>query len=58
VSQERALEGVHPGRDRIRDLGFDPDHLTPEEQSEFLAIQVILSTPRPAPKRRLLSPSI
>jgi hypothetical protein len=39
VKQEHASEGVPSRRDRIRQLGFDPDYLTSAEQQELLEIE-------------------
>lgn len=39
MKQEHASEGVPSRRDRIRQLGFDPDQLTSTEQQELLEIE-------------------
>jgi hypothetical protein len=42
VKQEHASEGIPSYRDRIRQLGFDPNHLTSAEQQELLEIELRL----------------
>src|SRR5690606_29982717 len=44
VMDQRTSTGVSSRRDRIRNLGFDPEQLTPYEQAELLELQVYLSS--------------
>jgi hypothetical protein len=39
VKHRPAPQWITRQRDRIRHLGFDPNHLTPEEQEEFIELQ-------------------
>jgi hypothetical protein len=43
VKQEHASEGMPSRRDRIRQLGFNPDCLTSAEQQELLEIEARLA---------------
>lgn len=41
--------------DRIRQLGFDPNHLTPSEQAELLELSVSTAYLEPSPSAPLRS---
>ncbi|HUE95725.1 MAG TPA: hypothetical protein VMN39_03665 [Longimicrobiaceae bacterium] len=40
MKQVRPVRGARSPRERIRELGFDPDQLTLEEQDEILDLHV------------------
>ena len=53
VKQEHAFAGTLTRHARIRRLGFDPAHLTPDEQEELLASEAILPVPNPLPNQEV-----